>query len=66
MCQASIEVMFPVSANAALTDAQYASWMAGNLHVNVHSAAYPGGAIRVQLSPKQAQGDRLNRCKSSG
>jgi hypothetical protein len=42
MCQASIEMMFPVPANATLTDAQYASYMAGKLHVNVHSAAYPG------------------------
>ncbi len=38
----SIEMMFPVPANVTLTDAQYARYMAGNLHVNVYSAAYPG------------------------
>ncbi len=44
--------LFTVPEGATLTDAQYASYMAGNLYVNVHSAAYPGGEIRVQLSPK--------------
>ena len=43
---------FSVPAGAKLTDAQYASYMAGNLYVNVHSATYPGGEIRAQLSPK--------------
>ena len=43
---------FSVPDGAKLTDAQYASYLAGNLYVNVHSAAYPGGEIRVQLSPK--------------
>ena len=43
---------FSVPENAKLTDAQYASYMAGNLYVNVHSAAYPGGEIRAQLSSK--------------
>ena len=46
------DTLFEAPANATLTDAQYASYMAGNLYVNVHSAAYPGGEIRVQLSPK--------------
>ena len=31
------------------TDAQYESFKAGNLYVNVHSAAYPGGEVRGQL-----------------
>lgn len=40
-----------VPAGAKLTDAQYKSYQHGNLYVNVHSAAYPGGEIRAQLAP---------------
>ena len=40
-----------VAAGAKLTDAQMASLKAGNLYVNVHSAANPGGEIRGQLKP---------------
>ena len=40
-----------VPAGAKLTDAQYESFKAGNLYVNVHSAANKGGEICAQLKP---------------
>ena len=43
------ENSFVAPDNAKLTDAQYASYKAGNLYVNVHSAKYPGGEVRSQI-----------------
>src|SRR5258705_8735902 len=40
-----------VPANTILTSAQFDAYRAGNLYVNVHSAANPGGEIRLQLKP---------------
>jgi hypothetical protein len=40
-----------VPAGAHLTEAQYESFRAGDLYVNVHSAAHKGGEIRAQLEP---------------
>jgi hypothetical protein len=42
---------FSVAAGAKLTDAQLESLKAGNLYVNVHSAANPGGELRAQIAP---------------
>ena len=48
----SSDTTWSIPAGAKLTDAQYKSYLAGNLYVNVHSAAHKGGEIRAQLSPK--------------
>jgi hypothetical protein len=40
-----------IKPGAKLTDAQYEAFKAGNLYVNVHSAANKGGEIRGQLKP---------------
>ena len=42
---------YAVPAGAKLTDAQFASFQAGNLYVNAHTKANPDGEIRAQLKP---------------
>jgi hypothetical protein len=42
---------FVVPEGSKLTDAQYQAFKAGNLYVNVHSAAHKDGEIRGQLKP---------------
>jgi hypothetical protein len=42
---------YTVPPDAKLSDAQYDSFQAGNLYVNVHTAANPGGELRGQLKP---------------
>lgn len=42
---------YTLPAGTKLTDAQFAAFQAGNLYVNVHTAANPGGEMRAQLKP---------------
>lgn len=43
---------YAVPAGTTLSEAQYKSYSAGNLYVNVHSAQHPDGEIRAQLLGK--------------
>jgi hypothetical protein len=42
---------FGPAAGAKLTPDQMKAYKAGNLYVNIHSAANPGGEVRAQLKP---------------
>lgn len=42
---------YAVPPDATLSKDQYASYLAGNLYVQVHSAKYPNGELRAQLLP---------------
>jgi CHRD domain len=45
------DTQWSVPANIKLTTDQYNSYKAGELYVNVHSAAHKDGEIRMQLKP---------------
>jgi len=45
------ENVWSVPANTVLSSALFDAFRAGNLYVNVHSAANPNGEIRAQLKP---------------
>ena len=45
------DTQWSVPANTKLSAEQFKEYKAGNLYVNVHSAAYKNGEIRMQLKP---------------
>lgn len=47
---------FAVPSDTRLTDAQYVSYQAGHLYINVHSSRHPSGEIRAQLMRVETAG----------
>ena len=45
------DTVWVIPAGAKLTDAQYASYKAGNLYYNFHTEAHKSGEIRGQIKP---------------
>jgi hypothetical protein len=45
------DTVWVIPAGARLTDAQYASYKAGNLYYNFHTEAHRSGEIRGQIKP---------------
>ena len=52
---------FTAPEGAKPTESQYASYRAGNLYVNVHSAKNPSGEVRAPAQRKLMQGARRVR-----
>ncbi len=47
-------VSSPIEGQATLTPADAKEFMAGQLYINVHTKAHPGGAIRGQVVPPKS------------
>lgn len=52
---------YAVPPDTKLTEAQYNSYLAGNLYINVHSAEYPNGELRGQLPHMEMAGKPSTR-----
>lgn len=47
-------VSSPIQGQATLTPAEAKEFMAGQMYINVHTKAHPGGAIRGQVVPPKS------------